>query len=141
MLLAWHAYGGGKELLAKIHASIGANVVSFPYGPMDTQPPGWLKKPISKADDLQGRKFRTVGISIAPFTGLGPTVNALPGGEIVPALDRGLIDAAQFNNTTSDRILGFPDVSKCTCSRATTRTPSSSRSPSTRPSSTPCRPR
>ena len=46
------------------------------------------------------------------FTGLGAAVNALPGGEIVPAMDRGLLDAAEFNNATSDRILGFPDVSK-----------------------------
>src|SRR3989337_2416755 len=53
MLLAWHKYGGGKELLNKIYASIGANVVSFLYGPMPTQPLGWFKKPITKADDLQ----------------------------------------------------------------------------------------
>jgi len=114
MLLAWHKYGGGKELLAKLYASIGANVVSFPYGPMPTQPLGWFKKPITKADDLKGVKFRTVGISIDVFTGLGAAVNALPGGEIVSAMDRGLLDAAEFNNASSDRILGFADVSK-TC--------------------------
>src|SRR6478736_10003993 len=112
MLLAWHKYGGGKELLAKLYASIGANVVSFPYGPMPTQPLGWFKKPVTKAEDLQGVKFRTVGISIDVFTGLGAAVNALPGGEIVSAMDRGLLDAAEFNNASSDRILGFPDVSK-----------------------------
>lgn len=112
MLLAWHKYGGGKELLAKLYASIGANVVSFPYGPMPTQPLGWFKKPISKAEDFHGVKFRTVGISIDVFTGLGAAVNALPGGEIVSAMDRGLLDAAEFNNATSDRVLGFPDVSK-----------------------------
>ncbi|MGM4998960.1 TRAP transporter substrate-binding protein [Tardiphaga sp. 538_B7_N1_4] len=114
MLLAWHKFGGGKELLAKLYASIGANVVSLPYGPMPTQPLGWFKKPITKADDLKGVKFRTVGISIDVFTGLGAAVNALPGGEIVSAMDRGLLDAAEFNNASSDRILGFPDVSK-TC--------------------------
>ena len=112
MLLSWHKYGGGKELLAKLYASIDANVVSFPYGPMPTQPLGWFKKPVTKAEDLQGVKFRTVGISIDVFTGLGATVNALPGGEIVSAMDRGLLDAAEFNNATSDRILGFADVSK-----------------------------
>ena len=57
-------------------------------------------------------KYRTVGISIDLFQGLGAAVNALPGGEIVPAMDRGLLDAAEFNNATSDRLLGFPDVSK-----------------------------
>jgi TRAP-type mannitol/chloroaromatic compound transport system substrate-binding protein len=112
MLLSWHKYGGGKELLNKLYASIGANVVSFPYGPMPTQPLGWFKKPITKVEDFKGLKYRTVGISIDVFTGMGAAVNALPGGEIVPAMDRGLLDAAEFNNATSDRILGFPDVSK-----------------------------
>jgi len=112
MLLSWHKYGGGKELLNKLYTSIGANVVSFPYGPMPTQPLGWFKKPITKADDMKGLKFRTVGISIDVFTGMGAAVNALPGGEIVPAMDRGLLDAAEFNNASSDRLLGFPDVSK-----------------------------
>ena len=111
-LLAWHKYGGGRALLDKLYKSIGANVVSFPYGPMPTQPLGWFKKPITGVDGFKGLKFRTVGISIDVFTGLGAAVNALPGGEIVPAMDRGLLDAAEFNNATSDRILGFPDVSK-----------------------------
>src|SRR3954447_23561615 len=112
MMLSWHKYGGGKQLLEKIFAGIGANVVSFPYGPMPTQPLGWYKRPITKVDDFKGLKFRTVGISIDLFTGMGAAVNALPGGEIVAAMDRGLLDAAEFNNATSDRILGFADVSK-----------------------------
>ena len=112
MLLAWHKYGGGKELLAKLYASIGANVVSFPYGPMPTQPLGWFKRPVTKVDDFKGLKFRTVGISIDVFQGLGAAVNALPGGEIVSAMDRGLLEAAEFNNASSDRALGFADVSK-----------------------------
>jgi TRAP-type mannitol/chloroaromatic compound transport system substrate-binding protein len=113
-LLSWHKYGGGKELLEKLYASIGANVVSFPYGPMPTQPLGWFKRPISKTDDFKGLKYRTVGISIDLFTAMGAAVNALPGGEIVAAMDRGLLEAAEFNNASSDRALGFPDVSK-TC--------------------------
>ena len=112
MLLSWHRYGGGKELLEKLYASINANVVSFPYGPMPSQPFGWFKKPITKAEDIKGLKFRTVGISIDVYTAQGAAVNALPGGEIVAAMDRGLLDAAEFNNASSDRILGFPDVSK-----------------------------
>ena len=112
MLLAWHRYGGGKELLAKLYASIGLNVVSFPYGPMYTQPLGWYKKPITKPEDFQGLKFRTVGLSIDVFQAMGAAVNALPGGEIVSAMDRGLIEAAEFNNASSDRLLGFADVSK-----------------------------
>src|SRR5690349_21114624 len=112
MLLSWHKYGGGKELLNEIFTSIGANVVSFPYGPMPTQPLGWYKKPVTKVDDFKGLKFRTVGISIDVFSGMGAAVNALPGGEIVAAMDRGLLDAAEFNNASSDRALGFADVSK-----------------------------
>jgi len=112
MMLAWHKWGGGRELLEKLYASIGGNVVSFPYAPLYTQPLGWYKKPITKVEDFKGLKFRTVGISIDVFTGMGAAVNALPGGEIVPAMDRGLLDAAEFNNASSDRALGFADVSK-----------------------------
>jgi TRAP-type mannitol/chloroaromatic compound transport system substrate-binding protein len=112
MMLAWHKYGGGKELLKKLYESLGANVVSFAYGPMSTQPLGWFKKPIAKLEDLKGLKYRTVGISIDVFTNMGMAVNALPGSEIVPALDRGLLDGAEFNNASSDRLLGFADVSK-----------------------------
>ena len=54
MILSWHKYGGGKELLIKIYNSLGANVVSFPYGPMPTQPLGWYKKPIHQGRRLQG---------------------------------------------------------------------------------------
>jgi TRAP-type mannitol/chloroaromatic compound transport system substrate-binding protein len=113
MLLSWHKYGGGQELLAKLYNSIGMGAVqSFLYGPMATQPLGWFKKPITKSADFKGLKFRTNGLAIDLFTAMGAAVNALPGGEIVPAMDRGLLDAAEFNNATSDRILGFPDVSK-----------------------------
>ncbi len=113
MLLAWHKYGGGAELLTKLYASIGITTVqSFLYGPMATQPLGWFKKPITKAEDFKGLKFRTNGLAIDLFTAMGAAVNALPGGEIVPAMDRGLLDGAEFNNASSDRLLGFPDVSK-----------------------------
>ena len=112
MLLAWHKYGGGKQLLEKIYGQIGADVVSFPYAPLYTQPLGWFKKPMQTADDFKGLKYRTVGISIDLFTAMGAAVNALPGGEIVAAIDRGLLDAAEFNNASSDRALGFADVSK-----------------------------
>jgi TRAP-type mannitol/chloroaromatic compound transport system substrate-binding protein len=112
MLLAWHKYGGGKALLVEIYKSLNIDVVSYLYGPMPTQPLGWFKKPVSKVEDMKGLKFRTVGLSIDIFSGLGAAVNALPGAEIVPAMDRGLLDAAEFNNASSDRMLGFPDVSK-----------------------------
>jgi TRAP-type mannitol/chloroaromatic compound transport system substrate-binding protein len=112
MLLSWHVYGGGKELLEEIYKSINMDVVSFLYGPMPTQPFGWFKKPIAKATDIKGTKFRTVGLAVDMYSDMGVAVNPLPGGEIVPALDRGLIDGAEFNNASSDRLLGFPDVVK-----------------------------
>jgi TRAP-type mannitol/chloroaromatic compound transport system substrate-binding protein len=112
MLLAWHNYGGGKDLLAEIYKSLSLDVTSYLYGPMPTQPFGWFKKPIAKVEDLKGVKFRTVGLAVDMYTDMGAAVNPLPGGEIVPALDRGLIDAAEFNNASSDRVLGFPDVAK-----------------------------
>ncbi len=112
MLLAWHNYGGGKALLEEIYASLNLDVASYLYGPMPTQPFGWFKKPIAKEADLKGVKFRTVGLAVDMYTDMGAAVNPLPGGEIVPALDRGLIDGAEFNNASSDKLLGFPDVVK-----------------------------
>jgi TRAP-type mannitol/chloroaromatic compound transport system substrate-binding protein len=112
MVLAWHNYGGGKALLEEIYKSLNMDVVSYLYGPMPTQPFGWFKKPISNVSQMKGVKFRTVGLAVDMYTDMGAAVNPLPGSEIVPALDRGLIDGAEFNNATSDRILGFPDVAK-----------------------------
>ncbi len=112
MVLAWHNYGGGKALLEEIYKSINMDVVSFLTGPMPTQPFGWFKKPIAKAADVKGMKFRTVGLAVDMYSDMGAAVNPLPGGEIVPALDRGLIDGAEFNNASGDRVLGFPDVAK-----------------------------
>ncbi|MGE0803041.1 MAG: TRAP transporter substrate-binding protein [Lautropia sp.] len=112
MVLSWHYYGGGKQLLEQIYRELNLPVQSFLYGPMPTQPLGWFKKPVARVEDMKGLKFRTVGLAVDVFTEMGTAVNPLPGGEIVPALDRGLLDAAEFNNASSDRVLGFPDVAK-----------------------------
>jgi TRAP-type mannitol/chloroaromatic compound transport system substrate-binding protein len=112
MVLSWHYYGGGKALLDEIYKSLNIDVVSYLYGPMPTQPLGWFKKPIANVAQIKGLKFRTVGLAVDVFKELGAAVNPLPGGEIVPALDRGLLDAAEFNNASSDRVLGFADVVK-----------------------------
>ena len=112
-LLAWIFYGGGQELYNElIQTVLKLEVVSFFHGPMPTQPLGWFKTPVQKPDDLKGLKFRTVGLSADLFKQMGASVVIMPGGEIVPALDRGVIDAAEFNNPSSDRLLGFPDVRK-----------------------------
>ncbi|HWS12678.1 MAG TPA: TRAP transporter substrate-binding protein [Rhodocyclaceae bacterium] len=113
MVLAWMEYGGGQALYDELVQKVLAlDVQGYLYGPMPTQPLGWFKKPVTKAADFKGLKYRTVGLSIDVFKEMGAAVNALPGAEIVPALDRGLLDAAEFNNASSDRLLGFPDVSK-----------------------------
>jgi TRAP-type mannitol/chloroaromatic compound transport system substrate-binding protein len=113
MLLGWIHYGGGRQLYTELQQKVmGFDVEGFLYGPMPTQPLGWFKKIVKGPEDFKGLKYRTVGLSIDVFREMGASVVALPGGEIVPGLDRGLIDAAEFNNASSDRILGFPDVSK-----------------------------
>jgi TRAP-type mannitol/chloroaromatic compound transport system substrate-binding protein len=112
MLLAWHKWGGGKEFLQKIYASLGADVVSFPYAPLYTQPLGWFKKPLTKWEDFQDLKYRTAGMSAELFARMGAAAVALPAGEIASALVSGQIDAANFNNPSSDRALGLADASK-----------------------------
>jgi TRAP-type mannitol/chloroaromatic compound transport system substrate-binding protein len=79
---------------------------------MPTQPLGWFKKPITDASQLKGLKYRTVGLAADLFQEMGAKVTQLPGGEIVPALQRGVIEAFEFNNPTSDRSFGAQDVSK-----------------------------
>jgi TRAP-type mannitol/chloroaromatic compound transport system substrate-binding protein len=111
--LGWMNYGGGYDLYTELLQDImKLNVVGFQSGPMPTQPLGWFKSEITSADQLKNLKFRTVGLAADLFNELGTAVTILPGGEIVPALDRGLIDGAEFNNPSSDLILGFTDVSK-----------------------------
>jgi TRAP-type mannitol/chloroaromatic compound transport system substrate-binding protein len=107
-------YRGGGEAFYKelVNDILKLNLVGYLYFPMPTQPLGWFKKEVKTADDLKGLKYRTVGLSADLFKELGAAVTIMPGGEIVPALDRGLLDAAEFNNPSSDILLGFPDVSK-----------------------------
>jgi TRAP-type mannitol/chloroaromatic compound transport system substrate-binding protein len=110
--LAWIYYGGGQELYNELLTNLGLNVVGFFCMPMPTQPLGWFKKPINDAKDLVGLKYRTVGLAADLMQAMGVKVTQLPGGEIVPALERGVIEAFEFNNPTSDRSFGAQDVSK-----------------------------
>src|SRR5262245_29405317 len=111
--LGWFYYGGGEALYKElVNDTLKLNLVGVLYFPMPTQPLGWFKKEIKTGDDFKGMKYRTVGLSADLFKEMGAAVTILPGGEIVPALDRGLLDAAEFNNPSSDILLGFPDVSK-----------------------------
>jgi TRAP-type mannitol/chloroaromatic compound transport system substrate-binding protein len=111
--LAWFYRGGGEALYKElVNDVLKLNLVGFLYFPMPTQPLGWFKKPVTGPQDLRNIKYRTVGLSADLFKEMGASVTILPGGEIVPALDRGLLDAAEFNNPSSDILLGFPDVAK-----------------------------
>jgi TRAP-type mannitol/chloroaromatic compound transport system substrate-binding protein len=112
-MLAWIHYGGGQELYNELMQQVlKFNVVSFFHGPMPTQPLGWFSKEIKGPDDLKNLRYRTVGLSASLFQEMGAAVKILPGGEIIPSMERGVLDAAEFNNTTSDKLLGFPDVRK-----------------------------
>jgi TRAP-type mannitol/chloroaromatic compound transport system substrate-binding protein len=112
-LLGWFYHGGGEALYRELMNDIvRANVVGYLTGPMPGQPLGWFKQPIERPEQLRGLKYRTVGLNAEVASNLGMAVVSLPGGEIVPALERGVIDAAEFNNPSSDRVLGFPDVAK-----------------------------
>lgn len=110
--LAWIYYGGGEELYNELLKKLGLNLVGFFSMPMPTQPLGWFKERITDASQLVGLKYRTVGLAADLFQAMGVKVTQLPGGEIVPALERGVIEAFEFNNPTSDRSFGAHDVSK-----------------------------
>ena len=110
--LAWIYYGGGLELYQELIETLGLNIVGYFCMPMPTQPLGWFKNPITSAKDMDGLKYRTVGLAADLMQKMGVKVTQLPGGEIVPALERGVIEAFEFNNPTSDRSFGAQDVSK-----------------------------
>ena len=112
MTLGWIYRGGGYELYTELLGKLGLNYVGFFAMPMPTQPLGWFKKPISDASQLKGLKYRTVGLAADLFQQMGAKVTQLPGGEIMPALERGVIDAFEFNNPTSDMRFGAQDVIK-----------------------------
>ena len=111
--LGWIHNGGGRELFEELQTQImKVNIKSFFAMPMPTQPLGWFKKPITSEADLKGLKYRTVGLAADLFQAMGASVAQLPGGEIVPAMERGVIDGFEFNNPTSDRRFGAQDVAK-----------------------------
>ncbi len=112
-ILAWIHKGGGKELYRELTQDmLGLNTVGFFCMPMPTQPLGWFKSPVKDVEDLKGLKYRTVGLATDIMQGMGLKVTQLPGGEIVPALERGVIEAFEYNNPTSDSRFGAQDVSK-----------------------------
>jgi TRAP-type mannitol/chloroaromatic compound transport system substrate-binding protein len=112
-MLAWFYVGGGKEFYRELTQDIlGLNVYGFYGFPMPAQPFGWFKEPITSVEQVKGLRYRTVGLAADLMQSLGMAVAQLPGGEIVPAMERGVIDAFEFNNPTSDLRFGAQDVAK-----------------------------
>ena len=112
-MLSWFYQGGGQELYNELTQDImGLDVVGMLGFPMFAQPFGWFKEPINGPEELAGFKYRTVGLAADLMQSMGMSVAQLPGGEIVPAMERGVIDAFEFNNPTSDRRFGAQDVAK-----------------------------
>ena len=112
-MLAWFYVGGGKEFYRELTQDIlGLNVYGFYGFPMPAQPFGWFKNPIASVADINGLRYRTVGLAADLMQQMGMSVAQLRGGEIVPAVERGVIDAFEFNNPTSDLRFGAQDVAK-----------------------------
>ncbi len=112
-MLAWFNAGGGAEFYRELTQDVlGLNVVGFLGFPMFAQPFGWFKNEIKSVADIQGLKYRTVGLAADLMQSMGMSVAQLPGGEIVPAMERGVIDAFEFNNPSSDMRFGAQDVAK-----------------------------
>jgi TRAP-type mannitol/chloroaromatic compound transport system substrate-binding protein len=113
MLLGWFYYGGGEALYRELmNELVRMNVVGFLSGPIPSQPLGWFRNPVERAEQIRGLRFRTVGLAADLFQEMGAAVVSLPGAEIVPALERGVIDAAEWSNPSSDRGAGFSDVAR-----------------------------
>lgn len=111
-LLGWIKYGGGQELYDELMDTLKLDIVGFFNSPMPAQPLGWFKEEIKESGQMKGLKYRTVGLAADVLQEMGMSVVQLPGGEIQPAMKSGLIDAAEFNNPTSDKDFGMQDVSK-----------------------------
>ena len=112
-MLSWFYQGGGRDLYRELtQDNMGLNVVGLLGFPMPAQPFGWFKQEVKSVDDIKGLKYRTVGLAADLMQSMGMSVTQLPGGEIVPAMERGVIDAFEFNNPSSDMRFGAQDVSK-----------------------------
>jgi TRAP-type mannitol/chloroaromatic compound transport system substrate-binding protein len=105
---AWMVDGGGLALMREFYARY--NIVSFPGGNTGAQMGGWYRKPIAKLADMQGLKIRTAGFAGRVMERMGAMPQALPGGEIYQALEKGTIDAAEWVGPYDDLKLGFNKV-------------------------------
>jgi len=112
--MAWVSQGGGNALYEKLYESgLKMNIKPFMMQPMGPDPFGWFKTPISSIGDMKKMKYRSPpGLTGEIFKEMGINAVAMPGGEIVPAAQRGVIDAAEWIGPADDMILGFHNVFK-----------------------------
>ncbi len=110
--LAWMYDGGGLELYERLYTEeIGVNVKPLPVCPMGPDPFGWFSEPITSVADVQGLPFRSPpGLPGLTFQELGVDAIAMPGGDIVPSAQSGIIDGAEWISPADDRALGLSDV-------------------------------
>jgi len=106
----WFYDGDGIKLWHEVYAPFG--MVAFPCGNTGVQMTGWFKKEIKSVADFKGLKMRIPGLAGKVYATLGVDVKLLPGGEIFPALERGVIDAAEFVGPYQDRRLGLHKAAK-----------------------------
>ena len=112
-VMGWMYHGGGFELYQEFYRDqLKLNVVVFPILPAGPQAFGWFKKPIETIADMKGMKCRQTGIAGEIWQSLGFTVVNMPGGEIIPSAQRGVIDCAEWVGGVEDLKLGFHTVWK-----------------------------
>ncbi len=113
-LMGWMNYGGGNELYDRYINEIlrYTNVKPFLMSPALAQPFGWFEEPVLSLADVEGLKFRTPGLPVDVMRELGASVITVPGSEVVPALERGVIEAAEYFSPRADLVLGLPDIRK-----------------------------
>ena len=111
--LSWFQYGGGRELYDRLWDEMGVNVKGFMLQPVGPEALGWFKEPIASMDDFRKYRFRTPpGIPGQTYKDIGVASVAMGGGDILPALEKGTIDAAEWCCPKPDSVFGFQKVLK-----------------------------
>ncbi|MCY4184786.1 MAG: TRAP transporter substrate-binding protein [Rhodobacteraceae bacterium] len=111
--LSWFQYGGGKELYEQLWDEMGVNIKGFMVQPVGPEALGWFKEPINSMDDFRKYRFRTPpGIPGQTYKDIGVASVAMGGGDILPALEKGTIDAAEWCCPKPDSVFGFQKVLK-----------------------------
>jgi TRAP-type mannitol/chloroaromatic compound transport system substrate-binding protein len=110
--MAWVYYGGGRDLWQKLYDDAGYNVHAIPCSIIAPETSGWFTKEINSAADLEGLRMRFFGLGANVMEKLGVSTSLLAAGDIMPALEKGAIDATEFSMPAIDKLLGFPKLLK-----------------------------